>query len=86
MIRISKDDGYVLCPRCKGRAMVEVEIAIADEHGVQIGGKHPIFRKEMKPCPCANGDRPGYTYMPPQVSPDGKVRWSKYFNEQNRSY
>lgn len=85
---MSKEDGYVLCPRCKGRAKVEVEIAMADSMGVQFQGKNgrPIFRIETRPCPCANGERPGYTYMPPRVDKDGKVHWSKYHNEASRTY
>lgn len=81
---MSNEDGYVLCPRCRGKAKVEVDIAIADEFGVQIADSRgkPIFRKETRACPsCTNGDRPGYTYMPPMVNKDGKVTWTKWFLE-----
>lgn len=89
---MSNEDGYVLCPRCKGKGKVEVEIAIADEFGCQIQGVHgkPVFRTETRPCPGCNKegcDRPGYTYMPPRVDEKGKVHWTQYFLEhRNKHY
>jgi len=73
------EEGFVLCPRCKGRCYIQIGWKFMEGTSTDI--RVPTDEKEE--CEgCKHSKYPGYVYMPPTITPDGKPHYNQYYKDQ----